>query len=493
MKKLRLLLILMLICCWGSFCNAQDWRTLRTNGSYMFMADVNELFSAYRVDSVWVSGNDSIFMSFPVIQRMDYNCYSPTEGSWMGRRMVAKPNGDNVFINYSYDSLVIKTTAGAGDSWQMCDSGNVVASVIAVKDTNFLGLNDSVKVISLNSPISYINGSKVLLSKHYGLIKTPELFHFPNDPMMDQYCIYSLQGMSNPAVGVQNLTRVETYTYSVGDEFHRYTFDKSGGFGTPIQIDESWAIYHVVEKLVSASPDSLKYRFERCMKQRIYYGTVDSTAEVFTKIHDTILIIHLLNNSDVMNFDQLPGEPVFDNSNVLYEHRMGLHPSGLRSKTYPDIDENYWMLNPLCWQVPIVDACIGPSYVFEGIYGADFNCSYYEIESNYELVYFKKGIQTWGTSYSCEIILSDEFNNELMARKVTVSPNPATDYFEISLKNMYPNLSFELYNLTGHLVKSALINESSITIQCSDLPAGLFLYRITNATGFMSCGKLAVQ
>jgi|GEM_PF-1840604 len=491
-KPARFFLILMILLC-GSLCQAQDWRTLRTNGVYMFSDDVFNEYHAYRVDSAWASGSDSIFMSFPVIQQLDYDCYSPTEGSWTGRMTVVKPDGDDVFINYRYDSIIIRTTAGVGDSWLMCDSGNVTATVIAIKDTNLLGLNDSVKVISLSSSLSYINGTKLLLSKHYGLIKMPELFNFPDDPWGYQHLTYSLKGMSNPQVGVQNLSRRETYTYDIGDEFHRYHYDESGGWSMAYRENESWAIYRVLEKVTTASPDTLMYRFERCMKQHNYYSDTDTLSDLFTLFHDTLLITHVLNNTDALNFDQLPGEPAYNNYNQLYEHTMNLHTSGKRGKSYPDTDETYWLVNPLCWSPPIVDACVGRTYYYDGIYGPDYYCAYWVYIINTQLVYYKKGSETWGTPYDCGTILSDDFNEEVTARMVTVSPNPATDHIEIALKNLNAALSFELYNLTGNVVKSFLITEPTTTISCSDLNAGLYLYRISGTSGFIASGKLAVQ
>ncbi len=494
MKNRAISLLLIFFIGGASLANAQDWRALRTNGSYLYNT-VYGVIMAYRVDTAWASGSDSVFRSFPVIQQLNSNCYSPSEGSWIGRLCVVKPNGDNVFTNYRYDSIVMKTHAGLGASWVMCDTGNVVATVVAVRDTNFCGLNDTVKIIALSSTISYINGTLCILSKHYGLISTPDLFHFPDDPMMSFYDHYSLVGMSNPPNGLQNLTREETFTYNVGDEFHWYNFFTNGGFINPYHEIESWAIYRVLEKVPTLTSDTLKYRFERCKKLREYYHNFskDSTSEIFTNFHDTIVIIHLLNTSEVAGFDQLPGTEVYNTYGELFEHTMGLHMSGLRAKSFPAIYQFYSMMYPACWTRLSVDACGASTFYYDGIYGYEFECSYFTEQESDQLMYYKKGSIVWGTPYNCEELLSDEFNESISSKLLTIAPNPATDHVDITLKNAIAGLNFELFDLTGTIVKQALLKDPVTSIGCEDLHAGLYIYRITNAAGFNVSGKLAVQ
>jgi hypothetical protein len=500
----RIVILLVFVVQLNGLALSQEWRTIRTNGVFIYKN--NNAFGdyfAYRIDSVIPNGNDTILKSFPVIKKNYYDCYSPFNSSWIGKMIIIRPDGENIFINHKNDSIRINTLANIGDSWDMCDQGNVVATVTGIKDTVILGLNDSVKTITLNSTILQINGKKITLSKHYGLIRLPDFYDIPDNLYATDYASeyvyinYNLVGMSNPESGIQNLTLRDVYTYNIGDEFHRYFLNKDDWLlSNPYHENESWAIYNVLDTLHSSTTDTIKYLMKRCAKQRYYYQNSDndSSSQTFTSFNDTIIVSLVLNNAEESDFNCLPNEPYyFDHESGFSTNHFTIHESGIIGKMTPYIDITLEDINDTCWRYPTVDACTGPNLYYKGIYGADFLCLYYNYLSQSTLVYYKKGTQAWGAPYDCATILSTGFNEQFALNKFSITPNPATDYFNISIDRYFSeSMNFELFNIYGTKIKEEKISNASTAVSCSELSGGIYLFRIYNKSQILSSGKIMV-
>ncbi len=501
-KRIFILLIFFIHIHWLAL--SQEWRTIRTNGVFLYKS--NDTFGdyfAYRIDSVIPNGNDTILKSFPVIKKNNYDCYSPFKSSWIGKMIIIRPDGENIFINYKNDSIRIKALANIGDSWVMCDQGNVVATVTGIKDTVILGLSDSVKTITLNSTILQINGKKITLSKHYGLIRLPDFYDIPDNLYATDYASeyvyinYNLVGMSNPEAGIQNLTLRDAYTYTIGDEFHRYILNKDDWLlSNPYHESESWSIYNILDTLHSNSPDTIKYLMKRCAKHRYYYQNSDndSSSQTFTAFNDTIIVSQVLNSADEDDFNRLPNEPYyFDHESGFSANHLTIHESGIIGKMTPYVDITLWNTSDTCWRYPTVDACTGSNKYYKGIYGADFLCHYNYYLSQSTLVYYKKGTQTWGTPYDCATILSTGFNEQFALNKFSIIPNPASDYFAIKIERNYTgSMNFELFNIYGTKLKEEQISNTTTTVSCGELSDGIYLYRIYNKSQVLSSGKIMV-
>jgi pimeloyl-ACP methyl ester carboxylesterase len=77
---------------------------------------------------------------------------------------------------------------------------------------------------------------------------------------------------------------------------------------------------------------------------------------------------------------------------------------------------------------------------------------------------------------------------------VMVFPNPVTgNNFEVSVLNIEVNPIFELFDINGRKILSQKILATNTNIKCG-LAAGMYFYRVTNATnGVLAKGKLVVQ
>jgi hypothetical protein len=80
--------------------------------------------------------------------------------------------------------------------------------------------------------------------------------------------------------------------------------------------------------------------------------------------------------------------------------------------------------------------------------------------------------------------------------KVTIYPNPATDFVNISLKlTSAKNIIVMLTDMYGRQVyrkdEGSLDKNASVSIDTNSLPAGTYFYNIM-ADGFVDCGKLSI-
>ena len=71
---------------------AQDWKPIHLNSLNIHNDPSNNYYCAgYRIDSVYASGADTVYKSYNSITAASdiySNCYSPVNGSWIGKRIV---------------------------------------------------------------------------------------------------------------------------------------------------------------------------------------------------------------------------------------------------------------------------------------------------------------------------------------------------------------------------------------------------------------------
>ncbi len=95
----------------------------------------------------------------------------------------------------------------------------------------------------------------------------------------------------------------------------------------------------------------------------------------------------------------------------------------------------------------------------------------------------------------CDTIRTDIKHETLDDRKIRVYPNPARDIVEIDLLSYnyyHPQQQFYLYDLQGRLVKQVPLPYLSAQLNVSDLPAGIYHWRLAVKTEIRGEGKLEV-
>jgi len=104
---------------------------------------------------------------------------------------------------------------------------------------------------------------------------------------------------------------------------------------------------------------------------------------------------------------------------------------------------------------------------------------FFEGEYTYEMTgYIKDGVQT-GIVYSDSWLLSVDENEN--TNKINLWPNPANEFFNISLNNLQNKTStLIIYNNLGQMVFSKLANvgETKISISSIDFPDGIYFIEV---------------
>ena len=465
----------------------QNFQTVYSNRIAFFEGDNHDI-KALRIDSVKYDV-DSIFYPLKNIDVFDYIYYSPKMPSWIGDKIVICKNGMNLFFNNINDTIKISTNAKLSESWiaYAKDQISITATVSKLDTLSFMGIKDSVKTISFqmyenaNPVINDINSKTIRLSKNFGLITTLNFKYFPDietstDVEHNYLQELNLVGITNPELGLQNLTWKEVFDFEVGDEYHFFYY--SHHFEP---LNNSTDSIFTAKKYIykELKDDSIIYKYERKKYSILIRGQV--TTKEF--IHDTILL-KVVNHPQ---FDQLPGESFLDgnsldcyvmqNETLLSKHRLY---NGLLTK-----------FSDTTWIFPLYDGCYYGSYYLKGMGSLSYPCIYFDDKIEDDLVYYKKGNLEWGTPIDFDKIVT---NKPEIIRKtdLTIYPNPATNSFRISSIKELP-LICELVDLSGKVIVKTNIENSEFTYLNKKNLKGVYFYRLISSKGVIKTGKLVLR
>jgi len=502
MKKLQMLLVIFQI---FNASYSQDYQCIRTGSEYFFTDD--DHFQAIRIDSVVSQNGNQVYYNFPAMgETIEPWCLTEKGPSWMGRKMIATPAGENIFFNLENDAITIKTLASTGQYWNcyVFPSGNhIQATVESIDYESFLGLYDSVKTISFQAtdpqgnPVSHpINEMSLKLSKNYGLIKTVNFRVFPDlsESWHQDYCNqYDLCGISEPATGIQNLIAAEVFDYETGDEIHTYEHFYSW-IGTPHEIN-AWMIFNVLNKEVSAN--ELIYTIKRCGKRETIQGIPpngwDTTFFYNDTISESYTFEYLNQNIDLNSLPEhvvAAGDSSFteyhwynQSINTTLNRRQKIEANGFVSSwpdtcIYPIItDEKYYENN--CY--------------IEGLGGPYWNLSDMGWETNHNPVYYKKGTEVWGTPLNCDSLLVGIIEKVAVKQGVTILPNPMLDWAKFSINQQSGNrFILKLFDSTGRPSGEWQFNSPDFIFSRGNLKPGVYFYMITGDNNFTIHGKIVL-
>ncbi len=389
MKSLKLTLIICLFS--SSFASGQNYQTVISNRISFFEGPYRSI-ECIRLDSVKFQ-TDSTLYPFSNIQQTEDGCFTPFGDSWIGAKIIKKENGINIYFNRNHDSIIIKTNAVLNDSWTVYylpDSIKIIATVTSHDTMSFLGQLDSVKILgfqvydkNMNLLDYLLNNMELKISKNFGFVKTFNFYLFPNFTKNYESVFlaeYSLIGLSNPKIGIQNLTWFEINDFQPGDELHI------------VNESSSWGGYLRREKIIckylsrSDYDDSIEYAYSYW--KDYYVISPDTSYENYTN-GITKQITRL--NPD---FDKLPGEPVVDRDYRAYFYSMG---NGSVLSKMASFLEIFRGGNDSCWNPLIIDGCYPEFNYLKGLGGPYYECDEFTSKSFHKLVYYKKGDITWGT------------------------------------------------------------------------------------------------
>lgn len=459
--------------------SAQNWQTVRL-GENKFFKKNGYPTQATRIDSVTVSGLDSVFYNFFTHDNNVGGCIDTVAPSWFGRKVFAKSGGENIFLNYNNDSIRIKTNGLLGETWHLYDfsSGDYFQATVSYSGVQLIGAaSDSIKEISIvrkNSAgvivSNVFNGKKITISQNNGIIGLfdmryfPQVFLLPADTMNYVY---------NPSVHV--LTRGEIYDYNVGDEIaYHYACGGAPGCIT---------LRKVLNKWYSTASDTVFYRLQyitQCTTivppppspYGLAYATTTDTQTVFyTNLLDKLFL-------------KMPSEnTIIPFGSFAEVENYSIDNSSCGMDTYRDYSTQYYF-DGTCYVAAFEPHIISNLYIngFGGPFlEQDNDLSGPGFCSGNILYMNKAGGAVCGTApvfVGIAEIASNKNNVELF-------PNPNEGAFTLSFNNMNSFVytkNIQIYAIDGRLMKNIEIELSNnvhrLNIAVPELSSGLYFLKI---------------
>jgi hypothetical protein len=472
---------------------AQNYQTIYSNRTPLFELPDNSVVS-FRVDSIVVD-TDSVFY-FPKHIEMDtinYMCFRVASNFWIGGSMRITDEF-NIFTNKHNDSIRLKTNAILGEQWIICekpDSFIVTGEVTAHNNMNFLGITDSVKTISfqmfdyLMNPISSpLNNMTIQISKHHGLIKTLNFNLFPHYSsdfyVFDPFYSFGLVelpiiGITNPDLGKQNLTYLRAFDFDIGDELHvkMYSYNSNGGMSS-----KQFRRQIIIFTNRTTFPDSIQYSSFVKEEHIIILNPGSDTTITYNEFTQYFTV------KPDSAFDLLPSELIVSDYSIEDQVTYNL----VQLRKYTNLNEFLMLFSGDLYCHGHYDGCDNSDAYIEGLGGPYYNCSMLFYAYTRELVYYKKGIETWGNPHSFTNVTNFAPNGQLK-----ITPNPASDFLIISSENSIFPLTFHLFDLFGRIVFTSSVEFSGQQIPVSHLPGGLYIYQFLYNDEISGKGKIVIE
>jgi len=409
---------------------------------------------------------------YDVSPSLNHQCTMDT--SWIGSSIVIKANGENIFVNESLDSILIKTQASLNDTWIMYQytNGNYIeATIIASEIDTFFSIPDSAKKISLQlkdnmgvSLNSSYNGHQITISKSFGLTKTLSFREFPA-----AYFSFELMGIEGQ-VGYQNFKTADIYDFNIGDIFQYYS-----QYSTLNCLQTSNIQHTILSKTYSANLDSITYVID---DSTWFDNDCSSTGHTANMLHS--VITQIIDLSQQYNgLDVLPKE-VSQPDNLGYnsfgEQLMTsiYNSRPLRNEVYGLTIDSYYLCGGFSFNPGYLWCSVNKFSYVKGLGKVlEENVNPYATRiCEWHLSYFKKGAETWGTPVNLNILS----NTELEKRNFALVPNPTTG--KLKIKNEVPIAigirieTIHVYNIFGREVMTL---QSTDEIDLSSLAEGIYI------------------
>jgi hypothetical protein len=453
-----------------------------------------EYYRGLKVDSVHLSGNDSIFYLTRTLQTANPfipsgSCFSPTEYGWAGDRVRINPSTGYHWIYTMYgDSIEIRSLAEVDETWnalQISPTEFLEAKVLSIEEMEFLGIVDTVKTIGFTGrndqgqSFPYVNTQNlpIRISKHYGLINTWNFTRFPfgyepiyNPIIYQTPRLFPIRGMSSPELGIQNLRREEIYDFQPGDVLHVVSGSLEEGV---IEVRE----------ILSREGTNENPTYQVALARIGYLNDYANPANYQWSEADTLwtdmglaLAWEYYGQVDI---DRLPHESTQDTARDGYTfNNMYMDEFGHRSKVSAQevvllTDEE----QDGCWEETFYFSICNPIPFFEfreGLGGPYMECVGDDNGLDYftRLVYYEKGDSIWGEPITWEPFLSTRD----IKRNFRVYPNPTSGELFIDLPHAFDRL--EVMDYSGRVLSEKKFSAvSQMKLDLSFLNKGIYLIR----------------
>lgn len=407
-------------------------------------------------DSIAYSSPDSIFYPFKTLGlNVDFvpsECSHESVPSWLGDKIILNPSGETLIINMAGDTILLWTSATLGDSFKCytyASGDSIMATVTAVTQESYYGIQDSVKTFNLSStePSFQLDSTPIKVAQNLGLIASCFFNDFPNTT---DY--YELCGQDNPRLGITKPTFNDIHNLEVWD-----------------QIQYSYTAY----------PSSDKIRKRVLNKTALPGDSVSYTMNVFTE--------HEQQATGPNN----PGSNYTSDMNVteVYSISQNYYSDAIPEKLYVDNQNisavyHFYHSDDCGYKIELVkEAALGTNGCF-----SNWHIPYksYTSESGANNYYnYCNDPQLGGCSYSNNLVYKENSSatfcgtpiilnlNETNKVDISIFPNPTQNF--ISVQGLSNTCPYQIIDLMGKVVKSGHV---LVEIDLSDLSQGAYILEI---------------
>jgi hypothetical protein len=400
------------------------------------------------------------------------DCIDLSGNSWLGKYFFHDSLNHYSFINHYNESINIHSQENVGHQWLFYtyrDSSYLMAHISNVSMFNSGSISDSVKTIQLNffdslgNPgINDWSQKELLVSRNFGIIKSPHFNSFPNDTSL-----WTRQ--FNLKIASTN----EIYDFNVGDKFY---FEQGKMNNQPDYLyTQDYTLLEVLSKNVDTSNQITSYVFKN-----LYY---DYKVVFPNPVYLDTIFESTLNFSFAMNESMgIPEKLAFDS---LYGILFNLMESNHSNNTL-NISEPVYVKNTRIY-LPNSPTCFGTEITIlpiKTIYAKSLGEIYKEVhiyegagtgpyQSYFKLLgYVKNGI-VYGNFLGLHD--SNKINNDLFSVISLVTDN-LTIYW-----NSNQSGSINLYDNLGKIIHQNQVSKGFNQISLSNYSTGMYIVKGNNA------------
>jgi Secretion system C-terminal sorting domain len=252
---------------------AQNYQCLQAGVKHYF-TNSNGYLRGIRIDSTKSYTDSTVFYPYHTPRGRFYTTalLDSNGGSWLGKKVVALPDGTFLFYNMWDDTVIIKTQAHKGDVWHLYDDTTALyyqAEVLSEDTMTILGAVDSVKQILITArnttgivTSDLIDSLQLVISKNSGFVKAVDLYTFPYhapDSIYSggiDYYFDESHGVDFSLIPFHWPSTMEMYDWDIGDAYE-YKYCETI-FGGGCSYPQSFRYDSIVGKTIF--PDSVIYQ-----------------------------------------------------------------------------------------------------------------------------------------------------------------------------------------------------------------------------------------
>jgi|GEM_PF-1607604 len=475
MPKLLLTIILLVT---SNYIFSQNWSIVRLNTNYFFDLDssqniqgVLEEFSGFKVDSTYIIGGDTFYIHSKKLSPNPSGfipCDTLVESSF-GVMTIKNSNSTKV-ININNDTFYFPKLNSHANNWKLIEfpNGQFISAQVFNSDTiTFKNNLDSIirvrltKRDSSNAMIGSIDDTISIL-KSTGWFQTLNWTYYLDTSKALHYTRSSFELMR----------KSEIYDFDVNDEFHISINENNG----PID----YLNIKILSKNIQG--DSVTYTREIDRESNIYDGSI--WPPIRTSYN------HYTDTVTYSNINQLIGGlPQAFSSDSTYTHSLHNMTSNQTNRygyTLSKPDYHYQFENKYCYSSSSTERTF-----MKGCGSVDYKSDNVNGSPNFtleQLIYYKKGSQTWGNPH----IITNIPINRNSKSQFKVYPNPAKNKIQIELIN--PTEYARIFDLNGRLLKYIQFPQSpNLSIDISDIDIGLYIIELKLSNGKTLNKKLIIN